>query len=204
MAGTDRLKEDLTGKRFGRLLVISYVGRVGKAPSWACRCSCGAAKVIPGGNLRSGRVMSCGCFHADEMTARQTTHGMRNTPEYKAWCNIKARCSNPKTAQFDRYGGRGIAVCAEWETSFEQFYADMGPRPSTGHSIDRKDVNANYSPENCRWATRREQMANTSRNKFVEVNGIPMIQAEAARQLGITVSGLRYRMRQGPLTAGAT
>ena len=187
-----RVRFNLTGARFGRLLALSYEG---KSKGWICQCDCGAVKNILGGNLRSGRVVSCGCAHTDELSLRNRTHGQRDTTEYKTWCNIRSRCSNPRAVGYEYYGGRGVSVCERWN-SFENFLADMGPKPSAHHSIDRIDVNGNYEPSNCRWATRREQMSNTTRNVFVVLaDGERVIQAEAARRAGIAVGTLKYRQR---------
>jgi hypothetical protein len=188
---------DLTGRRFGRLVVLA-LATPGRNPKWACRCDCGNEKNIQGSNL--GRATtSCGCAHSEELTARSTRHGGRGLPEYKTWCNMKQRCFAPTTMGFARYGGRGITVCGRWRDDFAAFLADMGPRPSAGHSIDRIDVDGDYEPGNCRWATRKEQMANMSRNRFVELDGELVIHAEAARRLGLTTSGLQYRMHKGAL-----
>lgn len=112
---------------------------------------------------------------------------------------MKQRCFVPSNMAYPRYGGRGITVCEQWRADFGAFRQDMGPRPSAGHSIDRIDVDGDYAPGNCRWATRPEQMANTSRNRYVDLDGERVIQAEAARRLGLSVSGLRYRMHKGEL-----
>ena len=198
---TTRLRFDLTGKRFGRLSVLAYVGMVRTAPSWLCRCDCGTEKTVPGGNLRYGFVTSCGCAHADELRARNTTHGQRQTPEYKTWCNIRSRCSNPKAVGYEYYGQRGIKVCERWD-DFENFRKDMGLRPSAQHSIDRINVNGNYEPGNCRWATRQQQMANRTCNRFVTVDGERMIQSEAARRAGISVNTFKYRQRMEAMNNG--
>jgi hypothetical protein len=88
------------------------------------------------------------------------THGMHNTPEYRTWTGMKERCYNPSADSYKNYGGRGITVCDRWRDDFPAFYADMGPRPSENHSLDRRDTDGNYEPENCRWATRSEQQKN--------------------------------------------
>lgn len=198
---SSRMKYDHTGQRFGRWLVIGYAGMVNHAPSWNCVCDCGNTGVIPGGNLRLGRATSCGCYHSEELRARNTKHGnatrAKHTPEYMAWLNMRLRCWDKSNPEFHRYGGRGISVCERWANSFSNFLSDMGPRPSSGHSIDRKENNGNYEPDNCRWATRREQMANTSRSRFVVLRGERMIMSEAARRSGLSVGGIAYRIEKG-------
>jgi hypothetical protein len=143
---------DMSGQIFGRLTVI---GRSTKANStgavfWCCRCECGTETETSGVNLRSGQTRSCGCLHI--------THGMTLSPEYRVWRSMHQRCSNPKHIRYQRYGGRGITVCDRWG-SFENFLADMGPRP-TGLTLERKNNDQGYSPDNCKWATWSEQNRN--------------------------------------------
>jgi hypothetical protein len=118
-------------------------------------------------------------------------------PEYKAWVHIKGRCYNPATKSYARYGGRGITVCGRWRESFEAFLEDMGQRPSSDHSIDRIDNDGNYSPENCRWATREEQGANKRNNRYIVARGKRQTVSQWARELGVPVQVLDKRLTRG-------
>lgn len=196
----------LTGRAFGRYQVVGYAGKSGKNHQWHCRCDCGTDKVVQGVNLTGGRVVSCGCYHSEELAGRQRLHGHKTrgkvSPEYRAWCLMRERCSNPKGPHYHRYGGRGITVCERWG-SFENFLADMGERPSPKHSLDRVDFDGNYEPGNCRWATVEEQANNTSRNRFIEFNGERLTLAQAARKYGLKARQISDRLRAGWLMQDA-
>lgn len=131
---------------------------------------------------------------------RKTTHGMTKSPEWQAWFSMLKRCRNPSDQHYPDYGGRGITVCDRWRDSFENFYADMGPRPSPDHSIDRKDNDGNYEPSNCRWATKSEQARNRRIRRDREryhVDGEMLTTAQIAIKFGLKYHTLRYRLRNG-------
>ncbi len=166
---------DLTGQRFGRLVAVRCVGsrlRTGGRHDrlWVCTCDCGAEVEVITDSLRSGNDKSCGCLIADASreSIRQiqgkswaVTHGGSYTPAYQSWQAMKTRCLNPNAEKYPDYGGRGIVICRRWlgKHGFENFRADMGERPA-GKTLDRRNVNGNYTPRNCRWATAFEQVHN--------------------------------------------
>lgn len=183
---------DLTGQAFGRLTVIGYAGK----RLWNCVCSCGATKAIGGHYLRSGTSRSCGCLAREIAGNRYRRHGMKGTPEWECWQAMKQRCLNPKAQAYPRYGGRGIKVCGRWMT-FENFYADMGPRPSSEHSIDRKDNDGDYEPSNCHWATKIDQNRNRSIARVIDFNGVMVNGADLAEAHGMTTELLYGRLDYG-------
>lgn len=156
----------MLGQKFGKLTVVELVGKMGTHLMYRCVCDCGTEHVARGSHLRYAQVTSCGCtlreVNVPRMIAARTTHGHTNggihTPTYKTWSMMLSRCNNPKATGYHNYGGRGIRVCKRWH-KFENFLADMGPRPP-GMTIDRKNVNGHYTKRNCRWATARQQSAN--------------------------------------------
>jgi hypothetical protein len=186
------IPHDLTGKRFGMLTAIKRNPKQTKYnTAWFVRCDCGTVFSALAGNLKSGRTKTCGCKQS------ATTHGMSKTKEHRTWNHIKQRCQNPNAVGYERYGGAGIEVCKEWSDSFEQFFADMGKAPSDKHTIERVDNSRGYSPDNCRWATRLEQMQNVSTNRNITFNGKTMSVAAWAREIGVSESCLYNRLHIG-------
>lgn len=169
---------DLTGKRFGRLVVLSKAEPKSRQTAWLCLCDCGNEKICFGTNLKRGKTQSCGCLRTEMTVKRTFKHGHRRSEktskEYEAWWSMIARCENETDTNFHNYGARGIKVCQRWRNSFENFLADMGNKPTLKHSIERIDVNGNYEPSNCKWASKEEQMQNRRmlKNNSTGVNGV--------------------------------
>lgn len=174
----------LTGLRFGRLLVLSLHGQAnGGSYLWLCRCDCGNTLAVLVARLSNGQTRSCGCLQRERVSETMFKHGRSNTPAQSQWSGMKARCYYPPHKQYADYGGRGITVCKRWRDSFLDFVADMGERPP-GMSIERIDNDGNYEPGNCRWATQREQCANTRRNRNLLFRGESLCVSEWTRRLG--------------------
>lgn len=175
---------DLSGQKFGRLTVAAR----GEGRRWSCLCACGASVSVLSYNLKSGDTQSCGCLQRELVAARSTIHGKAprgaRAGAYSSWAGMLTRVTNPDYPGYKIYGGRGITVCERW-FRFENFFEDMGERPE-GLSLERRDVNGPYSPDNCCWATREVQ--NNNRRKSVKylVDGQMVSVAQAARYWGTT------------------
>ena len=179
------------GMRFGRLTVLSVVGE-----SCVCLCSCGTEKTVRNCNLRSGDSTSCGCLRRELRAKNNATHMMEGTKTYIVWSNMKARCFNKRSDRYASYGGRGITVCDRWRDSFETFLSDMGEAPD-GLTLDRIDVNGNYEPENCRWATREQQNNNKRSSVRIDIDGDSKTLAEWALISGVSRRTITSRLRRG-------
>lgn len=212
------------GARFGRLEVVRPATPYrppGSPPDgqswrrWECRCECEGIAVVRDDALRAGKARSCGCLVGDRLTERNAKHGHAaagKSPTYVCWQGMIRRCENPNESGYADYGGRGIRICARWRegeqgrTGFECFLADMGERPSSGHSLDRfPDNSGHYEPTNCRWATYTEQNRNRRSNRNLTLDGRTMILTDWAREFGIHITTLSYRLRRGyPLQEALT
>jgi hypothetical protein len=188
---------DLTGQRFTKLVVLGWIkdpknGRMG----WLCKCDCETLRMVRTSVLLNGQHRSCGCAQRQHLSESRKKHGMKGTPTYSSWISARKRCRNPKSPDYYLYGGRGIKFCSRWD-DFENFLNDMGLRPSMAYSLDRIDVNGDYEPGNCRWATQREQGNNTRCNRLLEFNGKSQSLAQWAREIGISRDTLGKRLESG-------
>lgn len=192
------------GDRFGRLVIVGPSEKRGKMSlkSWPCKCDCGKIVVVMQGNLRGGYSRSCGCLNRELTSKASLRHGHSLNRKavsrtYRTWVSMKSRCTNPNRKCYAHYGGRGIVVCDRWMNSFEAFLSDMGERPDET-TLDRfPDVNGNYEPGNCRWATLLQQSRNTRRSRNVTWNGKTQCVSAWAEEVGIASQTLGSRLCNG-------
>lgn len=193
-------KEDLTGRRFGRLTVIEETDeRRSGSVVWLCKCDCGTYKRVSTHCLKSGGTQSCGCYNREIIT----THGESKTRLYRTWQGIKDRCTKPSCPEYENYGKRGIKMCDEWLNSFEAFrdwskangFVEDAKRGKC--TIDRIDVNGDYDPSNCRWVDMKVQCRNRRNNAVIECDGGSHCLSEWAEILNAPYSMLVSRYRRG-------
>lgn len=202
--------KNLTGMRFGRLLVVSRapdgVTSYGKRTyNWVCKCDCGGEKTVSSAQIlkKARGTRSCGCLAWDVRAATFTTHGMTGDPRYIIRQSMLDRCYNENHKDYHNYGARGITVCSRWRygdgtlTGLECIWLDMGPKPSPKHSLDRIDVNGPYSPDNCRWATPKEQAINRRNAVNLTKDGVTKSLLQWAEELGIGRDTLYSRVNRG-------
>ena len=184
-------KAELAGKVFGHWKVLRLADSAERR-SWVCKCACGNERTVSTSNLTGGASTQCA-------SCARRTHGASRMGEnkltYYVWRSMRNRCANPKTKNYRHYGGRGIKVCKAWQESFEAFLADMGRKPED-RSIDRKDNNGDYTPDNCRWATPVTQSRNSRAVRLIQFNGDTMSIAAWAEELSIGHNLLRTWIRR--------
>lgn len=184
---------ELSGQVFSRLTVLSPA----EHRRWRCRCVCGRIAVVAGPSLVSGNTTSCGCRGRSVLGEATRTHGLRRTPEYRIWAGMIQRCTNSNNPNFKNWGGRGIAVCARWRHNFAAFHEDMGPRPSTMHTLERTNNDGPYDRRNCVWATRKVQSRNHRHNRPLTLNGRTQLLTDWAVELKTSMSTICQRLRRG-------
>ena len=191
--------EDLTGQKFGRWTVIKQAERNERRHIyWLCKCECGNEARVTTGSLKSGNSKSCGCLRTEKTIKRSTIHGLRNTRLNYIWRGMKNRCYNPNSKKYPIYGGRGIIVCDEWKNNFKSFYnwaKNNGYKENL--TIDRINVNGNYEPSNCRWATAKEQANNRTNSHVLTFNNETHTLSEWSRITGICRLTLFTRLKRG-------
>ena len=202
-----RLSESMVGKKYGRLTILRYVGAKMTTGGHfmfyvEASCECGSVHYYNVAPIRIGTSSACGCLQAELTRKRATIHGnksnKKSTRAYRAWRACIDRCCYPSHIGYRRYGGRGIKVCDRWRHSFEAFIEDMGSPPTGKHTLDRfPNVDGDYEPDNCRWATQKEQCNNFSRNKFIEIDGVKYTLSQAQDAFGISSRLLASRLMRG-------
>jgi hypothetical protein len=186
------------GMKFGRWTIKKFLYETKHRDKYyLCVCDCGTEKEVNLKSMKRGLSTSCGCRRSEVTTVRSIRHGhskrINKSSEYRAWCNIRNRCLNHNVKSYKDYGGRGIKVCDAWLNSFENFLKDMGEKPSEKHTIDRIDVNGNYEPSNCRWATTVEQSRNKRNTVLISYDGKSLTLSEWSELTGVKRSTLSMR-----------
>ena len=188
----------MIGEKYGRLTVVQSAERKNREDTWLCKCDCGNTTIATKSDLVRGHKKSCGCYKLERISQAKKTHGESDATLYHKWEGIKQRTLNESCKDYPNYGGRGITVCKEWAESFETFRdwaLANGYRDNL--TIDRKDTDGNYCPENCRWATPREQANNRRSNRTIEHNGESRTLKQWADIAGMSLEAFKYRMDSG-------
>ena len=196
---------DIFGKRFNNLIIIKELPRIvvrykrthRTRRQILCKCDCGKEFTSTPYNIISGNTKSCGCYRTIATGHRSRKHGMSRTSEYDAWCRMRDRCYNKDSKDYKWYGAKGIRVCRRWLTSFDNFLADMGKKPTRKLSIERKNSKKSYTPTNCVWDTQKEQVRNQDRVIKIHYQGKKRRLIEVCEELGLDTSSIRRRLRNG-------
>lgn len=193
--------KDITGLRVGYLTATKPLGTDGRRAIWEITCDCGQTRKMKLGDfqklVREAKPASCGCKKRELQSLAHSTHGMSRHPAFAVWRSMLCRCHLPSHQAWKNYGGRGISVCSRWRESFENFWSDMGPTYQPGLCLDRMDNEGDYSPQNCRWATYRQQARNTRNSRLVDSPLGRMLVCELAEKTGINQTTLLYRLAKG-------
>lgn len=177
----------ITGQQVGNCIFICDIASIKRKARFQCKC----------GNLFITFIHLVKNFHTQSCGCLTITHGQSKSSEYNTWCLMRKRCANPSSPDYKYYGERGIVVCERWLSSYQNFIEDMGQKPSAKHSIERNDVNGNYEPFNCRWATPTEQARNKTNNKIISFNGETKCLQEWANSINIKIATLHNRISRG-------
>lgn len=178
------------GQKYGRLTPVEVVGKNKFGLLlYKCLCECGNEKIVGSRYLTDGKTVSCGCKRAKQ-------NGLSDSITYKSWKSAKQRCTNPHNHNYKNYGARGITMCKEWLESFSTFVQDMGERPSVEYTLDRIDVNGDYEPNNCRWATHKQQSNNRRDNVIIYVDGVYLTVAQFTQKYKLNRSNVDYELRR--------
>ena len=193
--------QDLTGQKFGRWTVLSlhHKNKKWRTNFWLCKCECGTIKIVNGNNLTQHKSLSCGCYAREQNSLNhQLCKDKLRTKIYNSWTNMKKRCLDKKNCMYKNYGYRGITICKEWLDDFQNFYNwAIANGVSLELTLDRIDVNGNYEPSNCRWATYSQQANNKTNNHFITYKDKTMSLSDWARELQINYDYLKNKIKKG-------
>jgi hypothetical protein len=188
-----KVRQDLTGQRFGRLTVIGQANVLSRSVIWKVLCDCGTKKLVSQGNLLNGRTNSCGCLNIEKIIERNTKHGKFDTPEYQVWRDMRARCRDKSNWAYKKYGARGITVCNRWD-DFQAFFDDMGEKPFQKAVLLRIDTSKGYCPENCKWGKMHSLVRHGKEYTYA---GMTMTITEWAEYLELPRKVIAERLKNG-------
>jgi hypothetical protein len=193
----DAQKQINVGQQFERWTVLELPKKIGRKQRCLCQCVCGTKKLVVKSDLLTFISRSCGCLRNAILSERSWKHGRRHgNLTYLSWSHIRQRCGDPNHRSYPRYGGRGITICARWD-DFNNFLADMGERPSKGHSIERRNNDGHYEPSNCFWATMKQQSGNKRNTHWVEWEGERVALSHLAQRFALPPPRLFSRLQRG-------
>lgn len=189
---------NLVGGRYGKLMVLRFSHIHLRKAYWVCLCDCGEEKILRGNSLRSGNTTSCGCFHKEQHIERLRSHGLSKERVYRIWAGIKTRCFTNNHHSYLHYGARGITICKEWEDDFLAFYNwAMANGYDDDLTIERREVNGNYEPNNCTWIPARDQPKNRRTSLFIDFQDLTMTPTEFSNAFDIPYTTVIKRLSDG-------